>query len=30
MLHAVFADGAVGHGRPFTATNRQATFELES
>jgi hypothetical protein len=28
MLHAVFADGAVGHGRPFTATNRQATFEL--
>lgn len=30
MLHAVFTDGAVGHGsfRSFTGTNRQATFEL--
>src|SRR5512143_745418 len=29
-LHAVFADGAVGHGsfRSFTGTNRQALFEL--
>jgi len=30
VLHAVFADGAVGHGlfRSFASTNRQASFEF--
>ena len=30
MLHSVFTDGAVGHGlfRAYTATNRQANFEI--